>query len=964
MPTRGRGCNRLAALLVVALLAGPGGSLAQSGRNREKPLPEARPAPGQPAPGAPPATAPAEPAPEPARAVPRELQVARQDDHGATTRFVLRNGLTVVVAENHAIPVASVVVAVRAGDPPGRAGLSEMTARMLAHGGPGRPAATSRVRAVGGELSAGADGEIASLTAVVPRSAVDVTVGALLDAVLAPAFDEAELRAEAAAVARAAAAEGPEELGERRALEAVFNSSETPAARPITRDELVAFHAERYTPSSTLIVVAGDVSIFDVLARVQQAYSPKAPVATPSRGARGAPTPRPQPAPPASEPAPPRAPAGVQAAASGPRYLSDRVDAGLAVVTIAYPAPPLTVAGAAVPSIVVAALGQGRASRLARALHGQGFAGSVSAKYVATRSAGALVFRFSVDPKQIDAAEAAFFREIDRFRREVLSEGELQRARNQIERQRVEAAAGLSARARSLVASQFDFGDFRAGEQAVEHARGVTAEALQTAVAPMLSAARVVVHEALPQQAPPRAFTAGQYAATIAAWAPGALRDVGPGEARHGVDVAALPEGRERGRQGIAGDAVIAPLPQPVRDFSTLNGARALVREDQSRPTVSIGLIFGGGRLLEAPEQAGLTELLLRSMLGRTRGDADRVLEIEQLGGEITLVNEPDFFGIVVDVLSRNADAAMRALIDLTENPAFVKEEVDRERELMLAELRDRRAEPGREGELFWANRLPGHPYALGPLGTPGSVAKFSIETVNARHREVVKVQYPFVVIVGDTDGSSLISRHVAEGFERDDPQDTVRVLKPHPPAQESEGVETRDWRATAQAIGFLTEGGAGAAADALELAAEVASQRLARELTDRQVPVLEAYVVTEPRRLAGAVVARVTSAPGDEPRAREAVMAAFARTASLQAASEELQTARDALAARQAASLRPHRARLVEYARMAYLGAPLDWLDSQSSRLRTISAETVQTLAGATFVPSRAGRGIVRGRG
>jgi predicted Zn-dependent peptidase len=47
---------------------------------------------------------------------------------------------------------------------------------------------------------------------------------------------------------------------------------------------------------------------------------------------------------------------------------------------------------------------------------------------------GLLSVQLVVDPPRIDRAEAEYFREIERFKREILSEGELARARNLFEK--------------------------------------------------------------------------------------------------------------------------------------------------------------------------------------------------------------------------------------------------------------------------------------------------------------------------------------------------------------------------------------------------------------------------------------------------------------------------------------------------------------------------------------------------
>jgi zinc protease len=77
--------------------------------------------------------------------------------------------------------------------------------------------------------------------------------------------------------------------------------------------------------------------------------------------------------------------------------------------------------------------------------------------------------------------------------------------------------------------------------------------------------------------------------------------------------------------------------------------------------------------------------------------------ELESYGGKIQVVNEPDFFGFTLDVLSRNAENAVKLLLDVIENPFFDKTEVARERDAVIAD-QARLRDDGRQYsiELMW----------------------------------------------------------------------------------------------------------------------------------------------------------------------------------------------------------------------------------------------------------------------
>lgn len=915
--TRSSRSNARVGWLVVAVLACGAvahPASAQSGRNRSRPpAPQPRPQPAQPAaPGS--APEPIEPAAPPPTPVPPGGLVAQQSNGGPVTRYVLRNGLTIVVRENPAAALAAVVLAVRDDAPGAPDGVGAAAARAAALAPRPGGAVAARMRALGAALDVdAAGGGAATFSAVVPADAA------------------------------AAAVEASAPLLEPPAAPAPAPAAGTAAAE----DPVAAFVRERYRPDRAVLAVAGNVIPYNVLVAAQRAY-----------GALG----EPQPA--TAAPPKPAAPPPPAAEPAGPGYALARADSGLAVVTVAYRVPAGAAEEGPALDLAAAALADGWGSRLGRALRWTGLAARVSSRYEWRAEGGELAVEIAADPQKLDAAEAALFREVDRFRRERVSEGELQRARNVFERRFLARRETVEGEARELARFEREFGEVRAAARYLERVRAVTAADLQRAAARYLSAARANVGELLPPDAPARTFTAKTYAETVAAWAPSSSREVAPSEVRAAEGPPAVAEGRERHRQAENEDAVILPVPLPARDFSTLNGPKAFVREDQSRSLVSIGLFYPAGRAAEAAADRGVTELMLRSMLrGSRRYPGERLmLALEQLGGEARVVDEPDFFGVVVEGLSRNAEQLFPVAIDLVERPTFEKEDVAREREVLLADQRVERADArARAAELFWQSRFPAHPYGAPALGVPETVAKLTEERVREWYARAVRTQFPLVGIVGDTDGSSLVSRFVADGFDRPEGEGVPSPGLPAP-APPGGAIEERARAGTVEAVGFPAPGGAGAVLDALDVAAAAAGARAAAELSDAPPGAARVDVSVERRRLAGAALVTASSPAGDETRVREVVLARFADVAAAPLTDADLAAARAAALRMRLGQRESFTGLLLDYVRTAAFGATLDSLETYADRVRATTADAVRKAA-AVFNPQLLGRGVVRGR-
>lgn len=212
-------------------------------------------------------------------------------------RRTLPNGLTLVVAPVRRLPVVSVVAVVEAGaaaDPAGREGLAVLTARLLTEGTASMDglALADRVERLGATLDASADWDaaIVSLTTLAPKLADAFAV--MAEVLVRPAFPEREverLRAERLADLLQVRAD-PGSLADAALARALYapgsrygrlEGGGEAAVRTLTRDAVAAFHAARYRPAATTLVVAGDVGVDEAAAMVDQALGAWAGAAPP-----------------------------------------------------------------------------------------------------------------------------------------------------------------------------------------------------------------------------------------------------------------------------------------------------------------------------------------------------------------------------------------------------------------------------------------------------------------------------------------------------------------------------------------------------------------------------------------------------------------------------------------------------------------------------------------------------------
>ena len=204
------------------------------------------------------------------------------------TRATLKDGLTVLVLPNHRLPLVDFLLEVKTGsiaDPRGKEGLADLTASLLTQGAGTRtaPEMAEAIAFVGGTLDANAGQERVSISCEVLKK--DFATGLMLlhDVTVRPTFPAEEFarKKEEALGALASARDDPSEIADRALLP--FLLGEHPLAHPvdgweasvtsITRDDVVAFHRDLFTPTRAMIAVVGDVDPKAVIAALETAFN-------------------------------------------------------------------------------------------------------------------------------------------------------------------------------------------------------------------------------------------------------------------------------------------------------------------------------------------------------------------------------------------------------------------------------------------------------------------------------------------------------------------------------------------------------------------------------------------------------------------------------------------------------------------------------------------------------------------
>ncbi|MEZ4618655.1 MAG: pitrilysin family protein [Caldilineaceae bacterium] len=190
------------------------------------------------------------------------------------TRVVFHNGLTVLIRENHSAPVVVAEGYIPAGsvhEPAEKAGLSSFVASMLTRGSARYTFDNfnETVEALGASLGAGSDNHYTNFSTTSLSEDFPQMMQILADILRNPLFpaEQVERVRRQKLVRLQERAQDTNRMASLRFYESIYGhhpygravSGYTESVRAIVQEDLVAFHADYYTPNGAVLVVVGDV---------------------------------------------------------------------------------------------------------------------------------------------------------------------------------------------------------------------------------------------------------------------------------------------------------------------------------------------------------------------------------------------------------------------------------------------------------------------------------------------------------------------------------------------------------------------------------------------------------------------------------------------------------------------------------------------------------------------------------
>lgn len=208
-------------------------------------------------------------------------------------------------------------------------------------------------------------------------------------------------------------------------------------------------------------------------------------------------------------------------------------------------------------------------------------------------------------------------------------------------------------------------------------------------------------------------------------------------------------------------DRSINPTPKPAPlvnvpnfyQFKTDNNIAVIGVEENEAPTVSISLTFKAGHAAEQGGKAGTAYFLSRLMNESTKNySAESLTEaLEQLGSRISIGSDKEDFEVSLFSLKKNLTQTIKLLEEKLYNPKFDEQEFITVKNQILAAITNQATRSTAIADNVYNKLIYGdHIFGTPVIGTQASIESITIDDLKAFYSNWILATNAKIVVVGD----------------------------------------------------------------------------------------------------------------------------------------------------------------------------------------------------------------------
>jgi zinc protease len=213
--------------------------------------------------------------------------------------------------------------------------------------------------------------------------------------------------------------------------------------------------------------------------------------------------------------------------------------------------------------------------------------------------------------------------------------------------------------------------------------------------------------------------------------------------------------GADRTKLPETGEAPEVKFPE-IQRTTLSNGLKIVLAERHSIPIVNFNMIFDAGYAADQFTNPGTSKLVM-DMLDegtKTKSSLELSEELNMLGANLNSGSSLDNSSVSLSSLKANLDGSLKIFADVILNPSFPENELSRLKKQLLATIQREKVTPIQMALRVFPKLLYGEGHAYGnPLtgsGTESSVEKITKDDLMKFHKDWIVPNNATLVVVGD----------------------------------------------------------------------------------------------------------------------------------------------------------------------------------------------------------------------
>lgn len=689
-------------------------------------------------------------------------------------RLRLKNGLSILLIENHKSPVVSVQMWVKTGsadEGKGEEGISHFIEHLVFKGtekyGVGQIA--SAVEASGGELNAYTSFDQTVFYVNISREFSDVALDVISEMMGFPKFESHEIDNEREVVIEEIkrSNDSPGRQGSRLLFSTVFKKHPygipvigyDKIIKKVSRKVLVDYYRNRYIPTNMHLVIAGDFQTPEMSKKVEAAFGriKNFKLRKVSRF---------------KEPK-----------QATPRLKIEKVPFEEAQFHLAWRIPGASHKDVAALDVLALILGQGESSRLSQKMRMEAaLTNSIGSGTFTPKDVGLFTVSGSLNVEQAESAFEALAEELARIVAEPPTPEELQKAIVNLESEEFYAMETIEGVARKAGSLENLMGDYAYFAKFMKQVYALKPEDVQKVARKYLSPDAMNLVMLAPRNEK-------QLTARLNTWIKEYARRF-----KASKTLKSKPLKRSTPKKvKWALDSGSRGAEPKIEKHVLASGATVFFRVSHATPVFSAKAGFLGGLRVEKTDQSGLTELVSRVWTSGTKNltEAEIAHKIENMAGGLSAFGGRNSAGLSMQTISPFEDEALGLFEEVLTDSVISEAAVEREKTVMLEMIRSREDNPAQVvSQMFSESMFKGHPYERDLYGTRESVRALSKGLAASHLSSMACAKNLTIVATGSIDKDKWLKRleastakmakgrSLATTFKHDGPTESLRVFK------------------------------------------------------------------------------------------------------------------------------------------------------------------------------------------